>query len=312
MFNITTVLIITLAHLLIITTSYAQSPNKMSYQAVIRNSSNALIASTLVGMQISILQGSATGTVVYAETQSPTTDVNGLATIEIGTGTIVTGTFATINWANSPFFIKIETDPAGGTTYTITGTSEFLSVPYALFSATSPADLIYPTGLSNFQGVVVTNGATYVVPTDKVLYITNWSTTSSATMYINGIVVGIGPALYTNYVGLRMPFILSAGMNVNAGGFYWSGFLVDKNPVITPILINNNYTVPVGKNFVVMNYFTQSGGPAITVNGVPFFYNPYSNLATSNNYTALYSPVVLPAGTVIGFSGGMSLQGYLR
>ncbi len=113
----------------------SQAPQKMSYQAVLRNASNALLTNTVVGMKISVLQGSLTGTVAYAETQTPTSNVNGLVTIEIGTGTPVTNTFATINWANGPYFIKTETDPTGGTNYTISGTSQLLSVPYALFSA---------------------------------------------------------------------------------------------------------------------------------------------------------------------------------
>ncbi len=113
----------------------AQAPQKMSYQAILRNASNALITNTVVGMKISVLQGNITGTVSYAETQTPTSNVNGLVTIEIGTGTPVTNTFATINWANGPYFIKTETDPSGGTNYTISGTSQLLSVPYALFSA---------------------------------------------------------------------------------------------------------------------------------------------------------------------------------
>jgi hypothetical protein len=113
----------------------AQAPQKMSYQAVLRNASNALVTNTAVGMKISVLQGTITGTVAYAETQTPTTNVNGLVTLEIGTGTPITNTFASINWANGPYFIKTETDPAGGTNYTISGTSQLLSVPYALFSA---------------------------------------------------------------------------------------------------------------------------------------------------------------------------------
>ncbi|MEA3508406.1 MAG: FISUMP domain-containing protein, partial [Synergistota bacterium] len=72
------------------------------------------------------------GTAVYVETQTPTTNVNGLVSIEIGAGTVQSGDFTTIDWANGPYFIKTETDPAGGTNYTITGTSQLLSVPYAL------------------------------------------------------------------------------------------------------------------------------------------------------------------------------------
>ncbi|MFK5891065.1 MAG: hypothetical protein QM486_10080, partial [Flavobacteriaceae bacterium] len=116
----------------------AQSPpQKMSYQAVIRDSNNALITSTMVGMQISILQSSSTGTVVYKETQTPTSNVNGLVSIEIGAGTVISGTFSAIDWANGPFYIKTDTDPAGGTNYTISGTSELLPVPYAFHAKTA-------------------------------------------------------------------------------------------------------------------------------------------------------------------------------
>lgn len=113
---------------------FAQPPQKMSYEAVIRNSSGQLVINQPVGLRISILQGSITGTVMYTETQKPTTNANGLASIEIGAGAIVTGTFGGIDWSSGTYFIKTETDPTGGTNYTITGTSQLLSVPYALYA----------------------------------------------------------------------------------------------------------------------------------------------------------------------------------
>ena len=85
--NLRLVLIITLTHLLI-SSLFSQSPQKMSYQAVIRDASDHLVT-TQVGMQISILQGTLDGTVVYSETQTPTPNINGLVTIEIGEGTVV-------------------------------------------------------------------------------------------------------------------------------------------------------------------------------------------------------------------------------
>ena len=112
----------------------AQAPQKMSYQAVIRDGANALVQSQSVGMQISILQGSITVTAVYVETHSAVTNSNGLVSIEIGGGTVTVGSFAAIDWANGPYFIKTETDPAGGTNYTITGTTQLLSVPYAMYA----------------------------------------------------------------------------------------------------------------------------------------------------------------------------------
>jgi hypothetical protein len=152
-------LIILLAHLLINTSIFAQAPQKMSYQAVIRNTSGALVTSASVGMKISILQGTATGTVAYSETQIASANANGLVSLEIGSGTVVLGTFANINWATGPYFIKTETDPAGGTNYSITGTNQLMSVPYALFSANGTPGPAGPTGLTGPAGSNGTNGA---------------------------------------------------------------------------------------------------------------------------------------------------------
>ncbi|HRU72492.1 MAG TPA: hypothetical protein P5206_03285 [Paludibacteraceae bacterium] len=116
---------------------FAQTPEKMSYQAVIRNSSNALVTNTQVGMKISILQSSPSGTTVYVETQTPVSNANGLVSLEIGSGTVVSGSFSSIEWGTGTYFIKTETDPTGGTNYTITGTSQLLSVPYALHAKTA-------------------------------------------------------------------------------------------------------------------------------------------------------------------------------
>lgn len=109
--------------------TFAQAPKAIAYQAVIRNSANAAVVNQAVGMQISILQGSASGNAVYVETQTPTAGANGLVSIQIGAGTVITGSFADINWGGGTYFIKTETDPTGGTNYTITGTSQLLSVP---------------------------------------------------------------------------------------------------------------------------------------------------------------------------------------
>lgn len=109
----------------------AQTPKKLSYQAVIRNSTSQLVVNTKVGMRVSILLGSVEGTPVFSETQTPTTNANGLVSIEIGGGLA----FEAINWGGGTYFLKTETDPAGGSNYSIVGTSQLLSVPYALFAA---------------------------------------------------------------------------------------------------------------------------------------------------------------------------------
>jgi Protein of unknown function (DUF1566) len=148
-------LITILSSIFIALNVFAQAPQKMSYQAVIRSSANTLVTSSPVGMRISILQGSSAGTAVYTETQTSSTNNNGLVSLEIGTGTPVLGTFGAINWATGPYFIKAETDPLGGSNYTISGTSELMSVPYALFSAnaslpagTAVGEMMYWNGTS--------------------------------------------------------------------------------------------------------------------------------------------------------------------
>ena len=152
-------LVLTINFQLLTLNSFAQAPQKMSYQAVIRNSSNSLIVSTAVGIKISILQGTSSGTVVFLETHTTSTNANGLASLEIGSGTPVTGTFAGINWAAGPYFIKTETDPAGGTAYTIAGTNQLMSVPYALFSANGTPGAAGTNGTNGIDGAPGAAGA---------------------------------------------------------------------------------------------------------------------------------------------------------
>jgi hypothetical protein len=117
----------------------AQTPQKMSYQAVVRDANNNLIVNQAIGVQISILKNSPYGAEVYKEKfgTNPTTNANGLLTLQIGTGTVLTGVFADITWSSGAYFIKAEIDPAGGTNYTITSTTQLLSVPYALYAKTA-------------------------------------------------------------------------------------------------------------------------------------------------------------------------------
>lgn len=122
-----------MAALLLVLSVFAQSPQQVSYQAIIRNAEGKLIQNAPIGMKISILQGSPSGNVVYTETHLVVTNVNGLVSLEIGNGT-TSGSFTDIDWSEGPYFLKTETDPSGGAAYNITGISQLLSVPYALYS----------------------------------------------------------------------------------------------------------------------------------------------------------------------------------
>lgn len=127
----------------------AQANEGFTYQAVIRNSSNALVTNASVGVRISLLENSATGTVLFSERHTATTNVNGLVTFVITDGTFISGSFPAINWGNVAVFLKTDTDPTGGTNYTITTTSQLKSVPFANY-ANEAGNTWKPTG--NFIG----------------------------------------------------------------------------------------------------------------------------------------------------------------
>jgi uncharacterized protein (TIGR02145 family) len=112
----------------------AQAPQATSYQAVIRNSIGNVLSNQLVKVRFSIHDSAANGTVVYQETQTPTTNAQGLINLFAGQGTAVTGTFAGINWGNKSKFLQTEIDIAGGNNYTDMGTTQLMSVPYALYA----------------------------------------------------------------------------------------------------------------------------------------------------------------------------------
>ena len=111
-----------------------QPPQKMSYQAVLRDADDKLLVQQNVGVKISILKGDAQGQAVFVETFDAMTNINGLVSLIIGEGNAEEGKMENINWAVGPYYLKVETDTEGGTNYNISGTSQLISVPYALYA----------------------------------------------------------------------------------------------------------------------------------------------------------------------------------
>src|SRR3989339_1807573 len=138
--------------------SYAQSPHSFRYQAVVRNASGTVLQTQNVSLRISLLQGNATGTVAYSEEHAITTNSFGLVNLEIGNGTNQTGSFTTVDWANGPYYIKIELDATGGSIFTEMGTTQLLSVPYALYAASGTAGPQGPAGQDGEQGSTGNDG----------------------------------------------------------------------------------------------------------------------------------------------------------
>jgi hypothetical protein len=129
-----------------INTAKAQAPQSFNYQAVARDASGAVLSNQAVSFRISLLQGNTTVTNAYTETHAVTTNYLGLVNFAIGSGTVVSGNFATINWVQGPYFAQIELDANNSGTYVLMSTSQLLSVPYALYSATSGSSIPGPQG----------------------------------------------------------------------------------------------------------------------------------------------------------------------
>jgi uncharacterized protein (TIGR02145 family) len=156
-------LLVTIIAFLIQLVAFAQAPDKFSYQAVIRNTANELISNQQVGVKISILQGSETGTIVYSETHTPTTNVNGLISLQVGNGNIISGDLNSINWSNGPYFIQTETDPNGGSAYSIMNLTQMMSVPYALYAAKSPDQQQLEVSITG-DTLFLQNGGFVIIP----------------------------------------------------------------------------------------------------------------------------------------------------
>lgn len=277
-------LLITIFLLVLVCVSvWAQAPQKMGYQAVVRNANNSLVTNQSVTARISILQGSTTGSAVYVETQTVTTNVNGLMTLSIGEGTVVSGTFSGIDWSSGPYFLKSEIDPDGGVNYSIESVQQLLSVPYALYAATSgngegPQGPQGPQGEQGPQGIQgetgpqgpagtdgrgilsisgpVSNG---LIDTYMITYTDSTTSTFTVTNGIAGEQGPIGPQGDTGATGPQGP----AGTNGTDGRGIQS--------ITGPVSAGNvdtytiNYTDSTTSTFTVTNGMAGADGVSPTV-----------------------------------------------
>ena len=229
-----------LVAVLITANAFAQAPEKMSYQAVVRDANSALVTSQVIGMQLSILQGSANGTAVYVETQLPATNTNGLVTFEIGAGTVVSGVFNSIDWSNGPYFIQTETDPNGGTNYTISGTSQLLSVPYALHANTADSivggfsitetDPVFGAAIAaGITAVDTANWNNHIIDTDTQL--------DSAGVAALGFVAGPHTVdTQIDSAGIAaLGFVTTSGTSLDSAGVAALGFVAGPHTIDTQI-----------------------------------------------------------------------------
>lgn len=287
--------------LLFVATVHAQVPQAFSYQAVIRNSSNALVANQSVSERISIVKDSAAGTVVYSETQSVKTNANGLVSLQIGKGIVLSGTFSDINWGAGFYFIRTETDPIGGSNYTISNTTQLLSVPYAFQAGNAPStNLEYPDGFDNLTPILFDSTiSSFTIPTGKNFYLT----------YSGGVIVIDANDTLKNS-NSQIPILLGANHTIhskfdNYNGISY-GFMVDAKSEVVYERLNGSYTVPKGKSMYLLMICQNTKNYDYYINGMrteQFENNPF----TTNHY----SIPIFPSGTV--FSGnGFTINGYLK
>ena len=265
-----------------VATAQAQAPQLMSFQSVVRDSTGKLVANHSVGLRLSILQGSIAGTAVYTETQTATSNANGLITLQVGGGTVVSGTFSSIDWSAGPYYINSEIDPTGGTNYAITGTTQLLSVAYALYANTAgsansiitkstvnidsnfyPSTVVEQTGTAYFNSPPVGNVQNFTVPAGTI-----WKIVSLAGNCTNNFGTG---EMWLNE-GETLSF---NGNNSNGGtiNFRYLAFQYNKtniNPNIVeqsgtayfnspPVGNVQNYTVPSGKIWHIESLYGNCG-----------------------------------------------------
>lgn len=155
--------IITIVMFCVCTAAFAQVPQAFNYQAIARDANGVALTNQSVSVKFTLLDGSPQGGILYIETQATSTNSFGLFTVEIGKGTVVIGTFNTIPWSSGNKFLKVEIDPQGGANFVAMGTAQLLSVPYALYAATSsngPQGLPGPTGPTGETGPIGLTGPT--------------------------------------------------------------------------------------------------------------------------------------------------------
>lgn len=257
---------------------HTQAPEKMSYQAIMRNGSGQLLINQSIAVKVSVLQGSPAGTLVYSERLTGNTNANGLISMEIGTGTVLSGTFSTIDWPTGNYYLKTETDPAGGTNYTIAGTSQLLSVPYAMYAKSAGGTggsftIPYTNTINNASTLfsLINDG-----DGTSVEGINNTTTSSIAS--VRGIVNNVAPGGFSS--GVR-------GINNGTGGLgvgVWgsqngSGWGVYG---VTPNGLGVYGNASANGTGVYANSNTGTGLTATSNNGIPASISIFNN-ANNNN-----------------------------
>lgn len=235
---------------------WAQAPQKMSYQAVVRNADNTLVANQNVSARFWVLQGSANGTAVYIETQTAVTNANGLMSLSVGEGTSVSGSFGTIDWADGPYFLKTEIDPAGGTNYALETVQQLMSVPYALYANEAG------NSFSGDYNDLTNTPEIPTVPTNVSAFTNDAGYLTTATVQ-DAVTIPSNVSAFTNDAGYitasQVPAQVNADWNATSG----AAEILNK-PTIPAAA--NNATLTIQQNGSPIGTFTANAATDATVN----------------------------------------------
>jgi len=172
--------ILLFAGLLISILTFAQAPESFTYQAIVRDNSGQPLPNAPVTFQFNILQSSTSGTIVYSEEQSVTTNDFGLVNLQIGQGTVQIGSFSSIDWSSDAYFLNIQIDQGSG--LVDMGTQQFISVPYALYAKSAGnGGTTYTAG----NGISITGNIIENTAPDQTVTITGSGATTVTGTYPN-------------------------------------------------------------------------------------------------------------------------------
>lgn len=269
----------------------SQAPEKMSYQAIVRNGSGQLLINQGIAIKVSLLQGSPAGTLVYSERLTGNTNANGLISMEIGTGTVLSGVFSSIDWTLGNYYLKTETDPSGGTNYTIAGTSQLLSVPYAMYAKSAGGgggsfSIPYANTVNNASTLFsLTNDG------DGTSLEGSNNTTTSNIAAIRGIVTSASPGGFSSAIrGINNGTGgLGVGVYGSQAGSGWGVYGV------TPNGLGVYGNASANGTGVYANSNTGTGLTATSNNGIPASISIFNN-ANNNNALSVSS---VGNGTVV-------------
>ena len=252
------ILLLTLSFSLLNFVNAQNPPNAFNYSAVARNAAGQPIATTTIGIQITILKSSPTGALQYSENHFVNTDAFGLFNLVIGAGAVQNGSMATIDWSNDNYYLKVGMDAAGGNNFLIMGTTQLLSVPYALHAKTAES-LINNTNQSFAMPTVLTTAALNIQPN---------SATVTGTINPNG--------LLTDNIQFEYGTTTAYGNIINASTSFLSGNASTQvNATLLNLLGNTTYHYRLkAKNAIDYNigndftFTTASGQPIINQNSL--------------------------------------------